>query len=105
VDSPTSCSRASAGASSASDVKRANVLVAPYDGRPVPKIIDFGVAKATGERLIHACSSAPLLYRFALAAQSETKGRAELQRSRSYFFFSPSSLRHLAASSCLPVAS
>jgi serine/threonine protein kinase/WD40 repeat protein len=33
------------------DVKPANVLVAPYDGRPVPKIIDFGVAKATGQRL------------------------------------------------------
>src|SRR5262249_21828673 len=28
-----------------------NVLVALYDGRPVPKVIDFGVAKATGPRL------------------------------------------------------
>jgi serine/threonine protein kinase/tetratricopeptide (TPR) repeat protein len=33
------------------DVKPANVLVAPYDGRPVPKVIDFGVAKAIGQRL------------------------------------------------------
>jgi serine/threonine protein kinase/Tfp pilus assembly protein PilF len=33
------------------DVKPANVLVAPYDGVPVPKVIDFGVAKATGQRL------------------------------------------------------
>ena len=33
------------------DIKPSNVLVAPYDGRPVPKIIDFGVAKATGQRL------------------------------------------------------
>lgn len=33
------------------DIKPANVLVAPYDGRPVPKIIDFGVAKAIGQRL------------------------------------------------------
>jgi serine/threonine protein kinase len=33
------------------DVKPANVLVAPYDGVPVPKVIDFGVAKATGSRL------------------------------------------------------
>jgi tetratricopeptide (TPR) repeat protein len=33
------------------DVKPANVLVAPYDGLPVPKVIDFGVAKATGQRL------------------------------------------------------
>ena len=30
------------------DLKPSNVLVALYDGRPVPKVIDFGVAKATG---------------------------------------------------------
>ncbi len=28
------------------DLKPTNVLVAEYDGRPVPKVIDFGVAKA-----------------------------------------------------------
>jgi serine/threonine protein kinase/tetratricopeptide (TPR) repeat protein len=33
------------------DVKPSNVLVASYDGRPVPKVIDFGVAKAVGQRL------------------------------------------------------
>jgi hypothetical protein len=33
------------------DIKPSNVLVALYDGVPVPKIIDFGVAKATGEPL------------------------------------------------------
>src|SRR5262249_26846139 len=33
------------------DIKPSNVLVAPYDGRPVPKVIDFGIAKATGPRL------------------------------------------------------
>jgi eukaryotic-like serine/threonine-protein kinase len=33
------------------DIKPTNVLVAAYDGVPVPKIIDFGVAKALGERL------------------------------------------------------
>jgi tetratricopeptide (TPR) repeat protein len=33
------------------DIKPSNVLVAPYDGRPVPKVIDFGIAKATGQRL------------------------------------------------------
>jgi serine/threonine protein kinase/WD40 repeat protein len=33
------------------DVKPANVLVAPYDGVPVVKVIDFGVAKAIGQRL------------------------------------------------------
>ncbi|HEY7423308.1 MAG TPA: serine/threonine-protein kinase, partial [Gemmataceae bacterium] len=29
------------------DIKPSNVLAALYDGRPVPKVIDFGVAKAT----------------------------------------------------------
>src|SRR4029077_16006141 len=33
------------------DLKPSNVLVARYDNRPVPKIIDFGVAKATGAKL------------------------------------------------------
>jgi WD40 repeat protein len=33
------------------DVKPSNVLVALYDDRPVPKVIDFGVAKATGQTL------------------------------------------------------
>jgi tetratricopeptide (TPR) repeat protein len=33
------------------DLKPANVLVARYDGRPVPKVIDFGVAKAAGQTL------------------------------------------------------
>jgi WD40 repeat protein/serine/threonine protein kinase/tetratricopeptide (TPR) repeat protein len=33
------------------DLKPSNVLVAPYDGRPVVKVIDFGVAKAAGQRL------------------------------------------------------
>jgi serine/threonine protein kinase/tetratricopeptide (TPR) repeat protein len=33
------------------DLKPTNVLVASYDGKPVPKVIDFGIAKATGQRL------------------------------------------------------
>jgi serine/threonine protein kinase/tetratricopeptide (TPR) repeat protein len=33
------------------DVKPSNVLIAPYDGKPVVKVIDFGIAKATGQRL------------------------------------------------------
>src|SRR5688572_19571853 len=36
------------------DLKPTNVLVAQYDGKPVPKVIDFGVAKATGQRLTDA---------------------------------------------------
>ncbi len=31
------------------DLKPSNVLVAEVDGRPLPRIIDFGIAKATGE--------------------------------------------------------
>jgi serine/threonine protein kinase len=33
------------------DLKPSNVMVCLYDGRPVPKVIDFGVAKATGPKL------------------------------------------------------
>jgi serine/threonine protein kinase len=33
------------------DLKPSNVLVALYDDKPVPKVIDFGVAKATGQAL------------------------------------------------------
>ena len=33
------------------DIKPSNVLVTLQDGKPVPKIIDFGVAKATSQRL------------------------------------------------------
>src|SRR5215475_11829473 len=33
------------------DLKPSNVLVALYDGRPVAKVIDFGVAKAAGQPL------------------------------------------------------
>jgi serine/threonine protein kinase/WD40 repeat protein len=33
------------------DIKPSNVLVAMYDDQPVPKVIDFGVAKAAGQSL------------------------------------------------------
>jgi tetratricopeptide (TPR) repeat protein/tRNA A-37 threonylcarbamoyl transferase component Bud32 len=33
------------------DLKPSNILIALYDGKPVPKVIDFGVAKAVGQRL------------------------------------------------------
>ena len=33
------------------DIKPSNVLVTVNDGRPVPKVIDFGVAKATNQQL------------------------------------------------------
>ncbi|HEY0436492.1 MAG TPA: serine/threonine-protein kinase, partial [Phenylobacterium sp.] len=33
------------------DIKPSNVMVTLYDGKPVPKVIDFGVAKATDQKL------------------------------------------------------
>jgi len=33
------------------DLKPSNVMITLHDGRPVPKVIDFGIAKATGQRL------------------------------------------------------
>jgi eukaryotic-like serine/threonine-protein kinase len=33
------------------DLKPANILVSLVDGKPIPKVIDFGVAKATGGKL------------------------------------------------------
>jgi eukaryotic-like serine/threonine-protein kinase len=33
------------------DIKPSNILVSLHDGVPVPKVIDFGIAKAVGERL------------------------------------------------------
>jgi serine/threonine protein kinase len=33
------------------DLKPSNVLVCLYDGKPVPKVIDFGIAKAAGPSL------------------------------------------------------
>jgi serine/threonine protein kinase len=33
------------------DLKPSNILVALYDGKPVPKVIDFGVAKAIEQKL------------------------------------------------------
>jgi WD40 repeat protein/serine/threonine protein kinase len=36
------------------DLKPSNVLVGLYDGTPIPKVIDFGVAKAAGPKLTDA---------------------------------------------------
>ena len=33
------------------DLKPSNILVTLHDGVPVPKVIDFGIAKATGQAL------------------------------------------------------
>jgi serine/threonine protein kinase len=36
------------------DIKPSNVLAADFDGKAVPKVIDFGIAKATGQQLTEA---------------------------------------------------
>ena len=33
------------------DIKPSNIMVAMHEGKPVPKVIDFGIAKATEQRL------------------------------------------------------
>ncbi|MCP4450508.1 MAG: serine/threonine protein kinase, partial [Planctomycetes bacterium] len=33
------------------DIKPTNVMVTLHDGKPVPKVIDFGIAKATNQKL------------------------------------------------------
>lgn len=33
------------------DIKPSNIMVTLHDGRPMPKVIDFGIAKATSQRL------------------------------------------------------
>ncbi|NQV32771.1 MAG: serine/threonine protein kinase, partial [Phycisphaeraceae bacterium] len=33
------------------DIKPSNIMVTLHDGKPVPKVIDFGIAKATNQRL------------------------------------------------------
>ena len=33
------------------DIKPTNVMVTHHDGRPIPKVIDFGIAKATNQKL------------------------------------------------------
>ncbi len=42
------------------DLKPANILVAMVDGNPTPKIIDFGVAKATGGKITDSSMSTQL---------------------------------------------
>jgi serine/threonine protein kinase len=38
------------------DIKPSNIMVAVHDGQPVPKVIDFGIAKATESRLTRGLS-------------------------------------------------
>jgi serine/threonine protein kinase len=38
------------------DIKPSNVMVTLHDGRLVPKVIDFGIAKATQKRLAEKTS-------------------------------------------------
>jgi serine/threonine protein kinase len=67
------------------DLKPSNVLIALYDGKPVPKVIDFGVAKATAQKLGHRYAGRHLLAGRAVVRtadrQSAVHGQATTQRS------------------------
>ncbi len=39
------------------DLKPSNILIAEEDGKPIPKVIDFGIAKAMGDPLHDAAAS------------------------------------------------
>ena len=41
------------------DIKPSNIMVAMHDGVPVPKVIDFGISKATDARFSEGTSSRP----------------------------------------------
>ena len=41
------------------DIKPSNIMVTLHDGKPVPKVIDFGVAKATSQKLTERRSLPP----------------------------------------------
>ena len=61
------------------DLKPANVLVAEHDGRPVPQVIDFGIAKAIGSApsdstMIHG----PLLTPSYMSPEQGLEGGAEV---------------------------
>ncbi len=43
------------------DIKPSNIMIALHDGVPVPKVIDFGIAKATEARLTENTALAPNL--------------------------------------------
>jgi len=65
------------------DLKPSNVLVAPHDGVPVVKVIDFGVAKALGQQLTdksiytHTLNYSPAGRRCTLIIQRSVKGSTD----------------------------
>ena len=69
------------------DIKPSNVLVTLHDGMPVPKVIDFGIAKATGQQLteqtlltrLRAVVGTPL-YMSPEQAELQRPGRRHAQR-------------------------
>jgi serine/threonine protein kinase len=59
------------------DVKPTNVLVTLYDGKPVPKVIDFGVAKAIDQSLTEKTLFTQFERAFALRQQALGREHAE----------------------------
>ena len=63
------------------DIKPSNVLVALYDGKPVPKVIDFGVAKAAGQPRPRTRSS-PASARWSARSEYMSPGAGGAQSAR-----------------------
>jgi serine/threonine protein kinase len=79
------------------DIKPSNVLVTLYDGKPVPKVIDFGIAKATEQRLTertmftqHGTVLGTLEYMSPEQAELSALGRGHAER---YLFVGRHALR------------
>jgi serine/threonine protein kinase/tetratricopeptide (TPR) repeat protein len=60
------------------DIKPSNVLVENHDGRPVPKVIDFGIAKATEGSVAKATTAFPRLMGTPLYMSPEQAGAADV---------------------------
>ena len=58
------------------DIKPSNILVTLHDGVPVPKVIDFGIAKATQQELTekNGLHAVPAVHRHAGLHQSRASG-------------------------------
>ena len=62
------------------DLKPSNILVESHDGKPVPKVIDFGLAKATSRDAAHRAHSVHGLRQRHGHAAVHGAGAGDLQR-------------------------
>ena len=60
------------------DIKPSNVMVTLYDGNPAPKVIDFGVAKATEQKLTEADALHPVRHAWSARLEYMSPEQAEM---------------------------